>query len=461
MCPIWPLHLVILYLLALCPLWVLCQQLPKMSLDALFEPNATIVHMDTTGYVDVTIRGQGLKGGDKIQPYSIDENVATAVANSSYTLTAAEAGSGTWKGRIRIYGNFLGRTNVSLKVKREEEVYSVDQNLDVTVTRPERVIDTVFTTSVALFVSLIFINFGCAMHWPTVKDVMKRPIGPAIGMVGQFLWMPLMSFGLGYLIFPDEPMFHMGMFFTGVSPGGGASNIWTFILGGNLNLSLAMTTISTLASLGFMPLWLFSLGQVVFRNARIGVPYTRILSFVVGLVVPLGIGLAMQRFTPRLAAFMVRILKGFSTTLLLFIIIFAIVTNIYIFKLFSWQIIVAGMGIPWLGYMFGYALARLCKRPHADALAISVETGIQNTGISIFLLRYALQPPFSDIATVVPVSAAIMTPVPMMCIYIYQKIMLCIKNRRNLHEKIVEDAVTPVSEAPQPDVIATINVDRK
>lgn len=42
----------------------------------------------------------------------------------------------------------------------------------------------------------------------------------------------------------------LGMFFTGVSPGGGASNIWTFILGGNLNLSLAMSSISTLASFG-------------------------------------------------------------------------------------------------------------------------------------------------------------------------------------------------------------------
>jgi solute carrier family 10 (sodium/bile acid cotransporter), member 3/5 len=63
------------------------------------------------------------------------------------------------------------------------------------------------------------------------------------------------------------------------------------------------------------------------------------------------------------------------------------------------QIVVAGMGIPWLGYMFGYALAKLSRQPHADALAISIETGVQNTGISIFLLRYALGQPAADIAT--------------------------------------------------------------
>lgn len=59
-----------------------------------------------------------------------------------------------------------------------------------------------------------------------------------------------MTFGLGYLIFPNDPALHLGMFITGVAPGGGASNIWTFILGGNLDLSLAMTTISTLFSFG-------------------------------------------------------------------------------------------------------------------------------------------------------------------------------------------------------------------
>ncbi|CAH2270039.1 jg17892 [Pararge aegeria aegeria] len=208
------------------------------------------------------------------------------------------------------------------------------------------------------------------------------------------------SFGLGFLIFPDSPALRLGMFFSGVSPAGGASNIWTFILGGNLDLSLAMTSISTLAAFGLMPAWLFSLGQVVFANANIVVPYLRIGMFVIGLFIPLAIGLAMQRFTPRISAFMVRILKGFSTLLLLFIITFAIVTNLYIFELMTWQILVAGMGVPWLGYLAGYSVARLFRQPHRDALAISIESGIQNTGIAIFLLRYALPQPEADITTV-------------------------------------------------------------
>lgn len=423
MCPIWPLHLIILYILALCPLWMICQAAP--TLIATFNPDNVLVNMDEYKYVDVAVVGEGMQAGDQFTLSTTDNHLTAADWNSTYQLTDEHVQNNRFEGRIRISGKFLGRTNVAMEGRRGTQVLPVNGTLPVIVVRPERVIDTIFVTSVATFVSLIFINFGCAMHWPTVKEVLKRPIGPLIGMCGQFLFMPLMSFGLGFLIFPDDPAMRLGMFFTGVAPGGGASNIWTFILGGNLNLSLAMTSISTLASFGFMPMWLFSLGQVVFRNAHIVVPYMRIATFVIGLLVPLGIGLGMQKWTPKIARFMVRILKGFSTTLLLFIIIFAIVTNLYIFELFTWQIVVAGMGIPWLGYCFGYLLAWVCRQPHPDALAISIETGIQNTGIAIFLLRYALEQPEADLTTVVPVSCAIMTPVPMTCIYIFQKVKAC------------------------------------
>lgn len=466
MCPIWPLHLIVLYILAMCPLWVLCQAAPQLT--AYFIPDHVSVHMDDYFNVNVAVNGTGMQANDELILTSSDDKLAIASWEGrdgpSYVLSEDHASTGQFEGVMRVDGVFLGFSEIKVATKRGTTEYPVDNSLSVTVLRPERVIDRIFVTSVALFVSLIFINFGCAMHWPTVKEVVKRPVGPAIGMLGQFLFMPLMSFGLGFLVFPGSDdvsaAMRLGMFFTGVSPGGGASNIWTFVLGGNLNLSLAMTSISTLACFGFMPAWLFSLGQVVFRNANIVVPYARIASFVVGLIVPMAIGLGMQRWTPKLSAFMVRILKPLSTSLLLFIIIFAIVTNLYIFSLFTWQIIAAGVGLPWLGYGFGYALARGLRQQHPDALAISIETGVQNTGIAIFLLRYALPQPQADLTTVVPVSVAIMTPIPMTCIYIYQKLKACYVNR-NQHKKIVEHDATPSSEAPQPvNGISTIDVEK-
>ncbi|CAB3227663.1 unnamed protein product [Arctia plantaginis] len=457
MCPIWPMHLIIIYLLALCPLWVVCQTLP--NLVALFEPSELTIHMDEYEFVNLTIQGtSNMEPGDKFSMITLNPELADAEFNTTYEVTPQDIINDEFKGKIRVDAKFIGRVNLQVvSTDNSGELHNItNSTLPVVVIRPQRVIDTIFTSSVAVFVSLIFINFGCAMHWPTVRDVIKRPVGPAIGMLGQFLFMPLMSFGLGFLIFPNTPALRLGMFVTSVGPGGGASNIWTFILGGNLNLSLAMTTISTIASFAMMPAWLFSLGQVVFRDAKILVPYDRIATFTAGLLIPLAIGLAMQKFTPKIAAFMVRILKGFSTTLLLFIIIFAIATNIYIFRLFSWQIVLAGMGVPWLGYSAGYLIARLFKQPHPDALAISIETGIQNTGIAIFLLRYALGQPEADITTVIPVSVAIMTPFPMMAIYIYQKIKACCINRGK-HKKMDEE-LTPGGEAPESTIIAPIDL---
>lgn len=231
-----------------------------------------------------------------------------------------------------------------------------------------------------------------------------------------------LSYGIGHLLFSDFPEMQLGMFFTGISPAGGASNIWTAILNGNLHLSIAMTTISTFAAFGMMPFWIFTLGKTIFDKANLGVPYMRIATFAIGLIVPLFIGLAIQRYLPRLAKILVRILKPFASCLIVFIVVFAIITNLYLFELFSWKIILAGLGLPWLGYIMGWLAAKAFQQNPADCLAIAIETGIQNTGIAIFLLQFSLPKPASDLTTVVPVSVAIMTPFPLLFLFICQKI---------------------------------------
>lgn len=74
------------------------------------------------------------------------------------------------------------------------QVVKETSTVKVAVTRTVRVIDTLFTVSVASLVSILYINFGCAMDWGVCKETLKRPIGVFIGVVCQFLFMPLVRF---------------------------------------------------------------------------------------------------------------------------------------------------------------------------------------------------------------------------------------------------------------------------
>uniref|UniRef100_U5ESB4 Putative sodium-bile acid cotransporter n=1 Tax=Corethrella appendiculata TaxID=1370023 RepID=U5ESB4_9DIPT len=371
-----------------------------------------------------------------------DNELVAEIDDDSRKLIQIE-NNGMYNGAFNVSAIFLGSTEIYIEVKssKTNSTEKSSEKLPVIVTREVRIIDHIFTGSVATLVSILYINFGAALDLPTVKQILVRPIGPILAFIAQFGFMPLCAYGLGHLLFPTYPELALGLFFTGVSPAGGASNIWSVILNGNVNLSIAMTTISTFAAFAMMPAWIFSLGKNVFDRANLVVPYRQIGTFAIGLVIPLGIGILIQKYCPRVKTFLVRILKPVSTLLILFIVIFAIVTNLYLFELFSWEIIVAGLGLPWLGYMFGFVIAILLRQPLYDALTIGIETGIQNTGIAIFLLRFSLPQPAADLTTVVPVSVAIMTPIPLLMIYIYQKLhqRLCVPESER---KMIKDSST-------------------
>lgn len=87
----------------------------------------------------------------------------------------------------------------------------------------------------------------------------------------------------------------------GCSPGGTAANMWTVLLGGNLNLSITLTFLSTLLAAIMMPLWLFTLGLQIFQTNSIKIPYSNILTSLFTLVFCVGIGLLIQRYRPKLA----------------------------------------------------------------------------------------------------------------------------------------------------------------
>lgn len=171
-----------------------------------------------------------------------------------------------------------------------------------------------------------------------------------------------------------------------------------------------------------MPLWLFSLGRSLFSDMAIEIPFRNIILSLVGMLIPLAMGLGCQKWLPRVAKFCRRILAPVSICMILFIIVFGTYANLYMFSLMTWKILLAASANVWLGFLFGTVISKAFDLSLQDIIAVAVETGVQNTGIAIVLIGFSLDQPESDIASVVPVAASIMTPLPLLCVYVITKI---------------------------------------
>ncbi|KPM04388.1 ileal sodium/bile acid cotransporter-like protein 1 [Sarcoptes scabiei] len=234
---------------------------------------------------------------------------------------------------------------------------------------------------------------GCALDMDAVFQVLRRPIAPAIGIFSQYVCMPLIAFALASF-FLDETYLKLGIFIFGCSPGGGASNMWTVLVKGNLNLSIAMTFLSTLLSIGFMPIWLYTLGRTIFEGTTTSPPFRNIFTTLASMIAR-------------------RILAPFSGMMIIFIIVFGTYSNFYMFRVMNFKMIFAAAINVWCGMFLGFTLAYLFRKPMSDMLTIAIETGVQNTGVSIVVLGLSLKQPDADLASAVPVAASLMTPIPL------------------------------------------------
>ena len=331
-----------------------------------------------------------------------------------------------WTLTVNVTGTFLGFTNLRAEVLETDEtdktsVYHGSDRLDVVVTRSKakKTASKIFGYSVAALISFAYINMGCALDLEVMKKVLRRPIGPMIGFISQSLFMPICSFVLAYVFPFSNAAMKLGLFVTGCSPGGGASNIWTVMFGGNLDLSIVMTAVSTFSAFFMMPLWIFLLGEVIIADTAIVIPYKKILTYGIMLVVPLLLGVSIRKCLPKVADFLVKILKPMAFFLIVFILVCGIWSQFFMIQLIDWRIALVGFSLPWLGFGFGCMFSKICRQERKDIIAIAIETGIQNTGMAIFMLWFTLDHPAGDLAAVVPVAVATLTPFPLLTALMY------------------------------------------
>jgi len=283
--------------------------------------------------------------------------------------------------------------------------------------------NNLFTLIMIIMVLVNTINMGAQLDLEIIKEVFKKPIGPIVGFISQFVFMPLFSFLTGWLL-SDDMLFRLGLFVLGCCPGGTGSNFWTLLLGGDINLSITMTFLSTVLALGMMPLWIFTLGPLLTEGA-LRIPFGQLVFSLVTLILPTAFGMWIRWRWIKAAKIMEKIIVPFTLLTVLFIMTAGIYINLFIFLLITPLMILAGFIVAIAGYLFGALFAWILQLKLPQITAVAIETSFQNGGIAFILLKMSLEEPFGELASVAPVAQLMITGLPLWlllaCLKIYQK----------------------------------------
>lgn len=138
-----------------------------------------------------------------------------------------------------------------------------------------------------------------------------------------------------------------------------------------------------------MPLWMFLLGHTFIDSEQVDIPYMTIFRSLLTIIIPCLVGLLIKRFSPSVAAVIAKFTRPFSGIFVIYILSFGTYVNLYMYIIMGTvpKVIVAAILLPLLGYSVAFGIALLLRRTKKSAVAIAIETGVQNASIPIIMLQ--------------------------------------------------------------------------
>ncbi len=238
---------------------------------------------------------------------------------------------------------------------------------------------------------LSFLMFGVALDLGVkeFKYLLRKPKSMLVGLTSQLILLPLLTLVLIYLWQPPISI-QLGMLIVAVCPGGNVSNYFVHRSRGNTALSISLTSIVTLTAVLFTPLSFLFFTKLL-GNPQSGIsisidPVSMILLFCQLILVPLLVGMLIKHYLPSFRDLIVKPARWFSILLLVGIIAFALHRNMSVVQDY-WHLFFALVLVHnTLALMVGYIFARINRLSLADTKAISIETGIQNSGLGLILI---------------------------------------------------------------------------
>lgn len=240
---------------------------------------------------------------------------------------------------------------------------------------------------VNILLGVIMFGMGLTLTVPDFALVARRPLPVLIGVVAQFVIMPLIGLGVSVALqLPAE--LAAGVILVGCAPGGTSSNVITYLARADTALSVTMTSISTLLAPLLTPvLTLVLAGQFMQVNAAdmaLTIVKIVLLPVIGGLVVRVLFSRLVDRILPALP---------WISVIAISLVVAAVVANS------AEQLLAAGLLVLLavvlhnaLGYLLGYGAARLLRQPVRSARTVSIEVGMQNSGLAAGLATQYFSP---------------------------------------------------------------------
>lgn len=234
---------------------------------------------------------------------------------------------------------------------------------------------------------VIMFGMGLTLSLPDFAMVVRQPLPVLLGVVAQFLLMPLLGLGIAWAL-QLPPELAAGVILVGCAPGGTASNVVTYLARGNVALSVAMTSVSTLLAPLFTPLLaLWLAGRYMAVDAG-----SMALSIVQIVLVPVLLGLLIRYLIPRTVDRLLPVLPWISVAAITFVVVAVVAGSAAAILTAGWLILLAVILHNGLGLGLGYGAARLFRLPVASRRTTGIEVGMQNSGLAAGLAREYFSP---------------------------------------------------------------------
>ena len=244
---------------------------------------------------------------------------------------------------------------------------------------------------------LAFVMYGVALGIkPRIfVEVFKKPKSVLLGMLCQLILLPAFTCLLAILMTGwISPMMAMGMILVAACPGGNISNFMSSLGKANVELSVSLTAISTALAVFMTPFNFWCWGSIYLHYAGVHgeiptlvIPLWDVFKTIFILLgIPLVLGILTSQFQPKVAAALKKPLQWLSIIIFLAMVVLSFSSNINAFLLSVKYIFLVVLIHNLLALGIGFGVGTIGKVPFRDRRTLTIETGIQNSGLGLALM---------------------------------------------------------------------------